>query len=267
MQWWVYVIIFIVTQLAGGVAGGCLNLIEIHFGLDIQNSVSLALLTSNVLAVVLALSLRPAGLTWKHTLEGWTRPERRCYTIKALLMAPPTIFIVNIVGEWLPTPPDIVGSETMFVLMNSGIGILTVGLLGPISEELLFRAGVMGRSLQKSEELQESEQAPSNHRKLIILSALLFSLVHLNPVQMPVAFILGLLLGWAYAGSRSLLAPCAIHIFNNSIAAVLTIIYKNPDVTITQILGSRTTVGITVVIAVFWLAACIFMLPTSKKMK
>ena len=249
MRWWVYVIIFIVTQLIGG----GISVIAGFLGVDTQFLLVGSLLVANILAIVMALLMRPAGLTWQRTIEGWTVPERRHYTLKAMLMAPPAIFLVNIIGEWMPTPPDFVGSQTLFAIMNSSLGIITVCLLGPIAEELLFRAGVMGRKMQ------ESEGFFPGSRRLIVLSALLFSLVHMNPIQMPGAFFLGLLLGWAYLGSRSLLAPCAIHIFNNSLAVVIALIYNNPDVTLTELLGNKTTVAITVAIATFWLLACFYL--------
>ena len=85
---------------------------------------------------------------------------------------------------------------------------LYVGILAPISEELLFR-GVLLRSLA------------SHSKKLAILvSAILFGLFHGNLIQTPYAIVVGLVLGYV-ALEYHVIWAIAIHIFNNLVFAML----------------------------------------------
>lgn len=61
---------------------------------------------------------------------------------------------------------------------------LYITIAAPVSEEILFRGLVM-RSLQ-----------PYGKKLALIASALLFALFHGNPIQIPFAFVMGLLLGY-----------------------------------------------------------------------
>lgn len=79
-----------------------------------------------------------------------------------------------------------------------------VGILAPISEEILFR-GVLLRSLQ-----------PFGKKFAILASAFLFGIFHGNLVQSPFAFVIGLILGYT-ASEYSILWAMVLHMFNNLI--------------------------------------------------
>ncbi len=64
---------------------------------------------------------------------------------------------------------------------------------------------------------------------MIALSALIFAIVHLNPAQMPHAFLIGLLLGWLYMRTGSIVPGVAYHWANNTAAYVLFHVYHNPQ--------------------------------------
>jgi membrane protease YdiL (CAAX protease family) len=54
-----------------------------------------------------------------------------------------------------------------------------------------------------------------NWKLAVVISALLFSIAHLNPAQMPHAFLLGLLLGWVFVRTGSVVPGIIIHGVNN----------------------------------------------------
>lgn len=91
---------------------------------------------------------------------------------------------------------------------NSVSMFLYASILGPISEEILFR-GLVLRSLK-----------PYGKRFAIFTSALLFALFHGNILQVPFAFLMGLLLGYA-AAEYSIIWSIVLHIFNNLVVADL----------------------------------------------
>ena len=59
---------------------------------------------------------------------------------------------------------------------------------------------------------------------------------------MPHAFVIGLLLGWMYWRTGSILPGVAYHWANNSMAYILYNIYPNPDLKLIDILGSEQRV-------------------------
>ncbi|UYZ64535.1 CPBP family intramembrane glutamic endopeptidase [Hymenobacter weizhouensis] len=87
------------------------------------------------------------------------------------------------------------------------LAFLMVGISAPILEEVLFR-GILLTGLLR------------NYRPWVAIaqSALLFGLFHLNPVQIVSAGLMGLLLGWLYYRTHSLLLCIMVHALNNLLA-------------------------------------------------
>ena len=54
-----------------------------------------------------------------------------------------------------------------------------------------------------------------------VVSALIFGLIHLNPVQMVFGSLYGLLLGWLAWRTRSLLPSIVVHVANNTTVLLL----------------------------------------------
>jgi len=91
---------------------------------------------------------------------------------------------------------------------------LTVGITGPILEEVLFRGIILDGFLNRYK--------PG---KAIFWSALLFGLFHMNPWQFIPAFLIGFLLGYIYMKTRSLIPVITIHIINNSFSYLMVYIF------------------------------------------
>lgn len=92
--------------------------------------------------------------------------------------------------------------------------LFKVAIIAPIIEESLFR-GIIMRGFMKNYTNWFS----------ILISAILFSVYHLNPWQMTYTFFLGLLLGWIMIRSRSLILCIIVHSINN-LSVLLTITYN-----------------------------------------
>ena len=104
--------------------------------------------------------------------------------------------------DWVPGLGSLLG--------GSWLGPLLAVVVGPLTEEIIFR-GVILRGLL------------GRYRRwtAIIVSAVLFALMHGNPVQLPVALGLGLVLGWVYVRTRSLGLCFLGHALNNALARAL----------------------------------------------
>ena len=98
--------------------------------------------------------------------------------------------------------------------MRSSLWLTLVGIAvaAPLAEEILFR-GLLYGALQRW----------LSARWIIVLTALVFAVVHLQPLYFPPLFCFGLVLGWARHKSGTLALPFFIHLLNNSIALLLVI--------------------------------------------
>lgn len=152
--------------------------------------------------------------------------------------------------ELMPELPNLVEKE-LSGIMNAHGGYFVVCLLVPLVEELVFRGAVL-RSLLNWK--------PSRHWMMIAVSALLFSVVHMNPAQMPHAFVIGLLLGWMYYRTQSIVPGVAFHWANNTIAYILFKLYPDPDIRLIDVLGSQQHVLLAVVFSLLILLPAIYQL-------
>jgi membrane protease YdiL (CAAX protease family) len=132
--------------------------------------------------------------------------------------------------ELMPELPN-TAEKAFDLVLKDRWGYFIVGLLAPLSEELVFRGAIL-RELLKWKE---------NPWIGIIISAMLFSLVHMNPVQMPHAFLVGILLGWLYYRTDSIIPGVIWHWVNNTIAYVMYNL-TNPDETLLEYFGSQQRV-------------------------
>ena len=90
---------------------------------------------------------------------------------------------------------------------------MKVTIMAPIVEELIFR-GLILHGFRRN----------YNPFKTVLISAILFSLFHLNPWQMPATFVLGLFLGWIMIRTNSIIAAIMGHSINN-LLVLLTVTY------------------------------------------
>lgn len=131
----------------------------------------------------------------------------RCYCVGAtagigcnLLFA--LLPIDNIFGSYEETS-KLLFQGKFFALM------LTLGILVPVTEELLYRGIVYNRIRQYID-----------IRTALLVSALAFGIFHFNLVQGIYAFVLGLILAGLYEKYHSITAPVMVHMAVNQIAVI-----------------------------------------------
>lgn len=89
-------------------------------------------------------------------------------------------------------------------------GFLALAIVGPVSEELLFREAIEGEMLRRG----------THPWTAIIVSALAFSLAHLNLAQGLYALPLAILFGIIYYKTGNIVLTSLLHILNNGIVAL-----------------------------------------------
>ena len=181
------------------------------------------LFASFLLCLIMAFALRVVHLR-ELRQEGFWSVRSLCFSLCALLL----FESLAVLSENLDLP-DIVGGVLLDVI-RSPLGIFTIALLGPLVEECFFRAGIEGHLLRLG----------AKPWVAIVVSSLFFSLIHGNPAQIPAAFVMGLVLGYAYLRTRSIVLPVIMHVFNNSLSVGLSYVAgldKASDVYLSDYLG------------------------------
>lgn len=96
------------------------------------------------------------------------------------------------------------------------LGVLGIVVIGPVAEELLFRGAILGNLLRMKK---------LEHKHAVIISALIFGIIHFNPAQIFYAFLLGMVLARIYYQTGSLLLCIIVHVMLNGFSTLLTICY------------------------------------------
>ena len=115
--------------------------------------------------------------------------------------------------EYLPIPTDPELGEWLGMLMLNPLGILGVCLIGPLAEEAIFRGAILRRLLEKK----------WNPWIAIVISAIIFAIVHGNFEQGLTAIIMGCFMGWIYYRTRSIMPCFLVHAVNNTTATVIAL--------------------------------------------
>lgn len=137
------------------------------------------------------------------------------------------MYVLNLLIELAGIPNTM--NDEFIAMSRNPFGILSIALLGPILEELLFRGAIQGH-------LQEAGLHPW---KAILIASFFFGVVHMNPAQILFAFPLGVVFGWLYYRTGSLLPGIVGHLLNNSIAAINMYLYG--DVSLEEQMHSPVT--------------------------
>ena len=123
---------------------------------------------------------------------------------------------------WVIEKAENMTVEQIFTsLMKEPWGYVAVGILAPLAEEVVFRGAIL-RTLM-------GIMSKKNHWVAIMISAAIFGVVHANLAQFVNALLMGLLLGWMYYRTKSLVPGILLHWVNNTMAYVLTNIMPQSD--------------------------------------
>ncbi len=167
-----------------------------------------------IATIVFSTFLSALAMTWHLIHFNYVRIEKKSLCeipAKTILLSIPLVisalFLSSVLNEILGLPDH---NQDVFVGMSHRLfGILSIALVSPVMEELLFRGAIEGHLLRKG----------WTPKWAIAVSALIFGLIHLNPAQIPFAFLIGLVFGWLFYRTGSVIPGLIGHILNNSCVA------------------------------------------------
>ncbi len=109
---------------------------------------------------------------------------------------------------------------TFHTLPEFLVGIVVIGLIPAVGEELLFRGLVQNLC----------HKLNPNMHLAIGASALIFSITHLQFYGLVPRFLLGVLFGYLYWWTRDLIFPMAAHLFNNAFTLLLLFLHQQGSI-------------------------------------
>jgi len=177
----------------------------------IDSIIVIPLLTILSFGVVLTWGFKKTNLNFKEVFP--------LNPVKTVILIPLTITILgmmiilseidNLTNMLMPAPQSFTNFfERLFE--NPWRALLAAIIIAPITEEFLFR-GLILKGFVKL----------YSFKKAIIVSAILFGAMHLNPWQFAGAFFLGLLFAWLAIKTDSLLPCLCGHALANSMPIIL----------------------------------------------
>jgi uncharacterized protein len=167
----------------------------------------------NTLACFLLLrgELRRSQIPWR-ALGAWRIAPVTLLAPFFLMVVGAAILVSEIddgLRSVLPPPARLIAlfSQLHDLAAHPIVGPLALVVMAPVTEELLCRGLILRGLLAKI-----------SSWRAILLSSLLFALIHLSPWQFPIAFVSGLVFGWVYFRTGSLSLCMAGHALINALS-------------------------------------------------
>ncbi len=213
-----YIIVFFLIQTVIGLGFGIVGMWNdgqslaavwqalLKGGLHMTTKMTVAYMALSSLLTLLLF----ARLRWSPMSRVWLASHPWTTLAWVFMLALGTILPSEwVVEKFQLTMPDTT-AQLFESVMREPMGYLAIGILGPVAEEMVFRGAVL-RSLLKLFPAKA-------HWWPILISAVLFGAVHMNMAQFVHALPIGLLLGWMYYRTGSIIPGLLFHWVNNTVA-------------------------------------------------
>ena len=123
-------------------------------------------------------------------------------------------YVVNLFGDYSDFTQEHFWNVDLDYTYQVVIYFIYAAIIPAVVEELLFRKTVCG------------VLTVYGKTTAVLISAVLFALMHANIEQLLYTFVAGLFLGWLYVESKNILYPIILHFINNGVSALGDIIYE-----------------------------------------
>lgn len=199
------VVIFVLMQAAVSFAVLAVNMV-IHIEHDSLSIITWVTLISGLLTVMLCI--KPLGMIRTAEALNWKHVHWRQAPIGILACVSGAI-VLDLVTELLDVP-NLLQTEFSNIIRTPW-GALTIAIVAPVVEELVFREALQGGMQRKG----------IRPIFAIGISALVFGIIHMNPAQILGASGLGVLLGILYWRTGNAVLSAIIHVANNSFCVIM----------------------------------------------
>ena len=115
------------------------------------------------------------------------------------------LYFFSELGWNIPAAPQTMEETPTSLALN----LFTIAVLPALLEEMIYRGYIL-RTLR-----------PYGNMFAVVVSSVLFSLMHGNLRQIPFAFMVGMVLGLLYVSTNNIWLPVAVHFANNAISVLM----------------------------------------------
>ena len=186
----------------------------------------------------------------------FTIENRRIIPLIVLVAIPLNLGIAGPLVELVPMTDffrEMIREMVLEMASDQGpLMFIALVIAAPILEELIFR-GIMLDGLLRI-------YSPT---KAVVVSSLLFGLIHLNPAQFVGGALVGGFMGWVYVHTRSVLATILIHASFNLTAfaeSYFIDVEEAIDMSYAEVLGGMTNYLLLIVGSIVVTLGCVFLL-------
>jgi len=142
---------------------------------------------------------RTKGIQWKYTILGLSG------AFLTYMAFEETAYILTAIG---------MNEEIMLDNTPAYYGIalsIYLAIFSPLVEECIFRGGILGNFIKEGMDKWWA----------IIISAAIFGAIHFDLYKFLTCFVFGIVTGWIYTRTKSLVPSMILHIMNNSMSITL----------------------------------------------
>ena len=206
--WWLIVVLFL-WQIPLAIPYGIINYTADNYDVNLHGLLE-TLLYILAFGLTIRTGFRKRGNSTIAVapLTGWAFPVIALGTLALGILIEPLTSVLP-VPNWMN---DILKKAFTKDAIWSAV------IFAPVLEEILLRGIILDGLLKR--------YSPT---KAIVWSAVIFSVMHMNPAQAVGAFLLGLPLGWLYYRTRSLWPCIFLHFVNNTIGSLALFFEDNLD--------------------------------------
>lgn len=206
---WVDILAILGIVVVSAIAAGAVMFLMLALAKDMDSN----LMTMIVYVLQFGLSILLVSIfqRYRGMKTNLLRFNVRSMNPPLILWGVVLIFIVGVVIEPLIEmfPKGLENIDK--AIGRGGWVILTTVVFAPILEEMLFRGLILGSIREK-----QGRALPA-----VLISAVIFGVIHFNIPQGINAFAIGIILGYIYVRTNSLAAVILIHAINNGLAYTL----------------------------------------------
>ncbi|MDP4197491.1 MAG: CPBP family intramembrane metalloprotease [Bacteroidota bacterium] len=162
-------------------------------------------LVSNALALlILIFVIKPKARLYKDYFNAKIPIQLYFFIVLiSILLMIITLPLISMLPVIYDTKSDLKGTNTSFLIIYGSLII-------PILEEIFFRGIILDDFLRIY-----------SFKKAIIYSSLLFAVVHINPAMIVSAFLGGLIMGWLYYKTKTLIPCILLHATTNALYGII----------------------------------------------
>lgn len=125
-----------------------------------------------------------------------------------------TTYLKMYMSEWgIPIPEFPSLMENTWI--SYGLNLFTIAVMPALLEEMVFRGYILQTLRRYGDGFA------------VLISAFWFGLMHGNVLQVPFAFLVGLVMSWLYVATDNIWIPILIHFCNNAISVTMEFITMN----------------------------------------